>query len=107
MPFYNYEKQPRQNRDPKHAELVRLLVEEIRLGEAGKGPVIMHEQLQGSDRLHVYVIWDRWDSVRDEHRAAAILDAYKEHFGEEIMQRVSIALGLTQEEADAMGIAPE
>lgn len=102
MPFYTHKRT--HARDPNHAELVSLLVKEITGGATNQGPTIIQEEVQGSDRLHVYVIWDEWGSVRDEHRASAILDAYKEAFDEETMQRVSIALGLTQEEADAMGI---
>lgn len=101
MPFYD---DPNREHDQNHEEMVRLLVEEIGQGRAGTGPQIIQQQVQGSDRLHVYVIWDRWPGVLEEHRSAAILDAYREHFGESTMSRVSIAMGLTPAEAEAMGI---
>ena len=103
MPFYK--EQPGQHRDANHNELVEAIVAEFDRQE-GDGPVIIQEAVQASDRLHVFVIWDRFRNVREEHRSAAILDAYQQHFGEETMLRVAIAMGLTQAEADAMGIAP-
>lgn len=103
MPFFR--EKPGQDRDAKHGELVKALIKEFDR-EQGDGPVIIEEPVQASDLLHVYVIWDRFRDVREEHRSAAILDAYQQQFGEETMKRVSIAMGLTQAEADAMGIPP-
>lgn len=95
---------PRADVDANHAELVKELVEEMQLGDKGTGPVIVEQPVK--TRLHVYVLWHKWDGVREEHRSAAILDAYKEHFGEEKMRSVSIAMGLTGSEAKSLGIDP-
>jgi hypothetical protein len=54
--------------------------------------------------LHVIVVWDSWDGVSPEDRAAIITEAY-ERFdesgnpGEPIAPRITIAIGATAEEA--------
>ncbi len=68
------------------------------------GPTIVEEQVQGSDRLHVFAIWDEWRDAPEEQRSAAILDAYEQARGKEVAALVAIAMGLTRDEADAMGI---
>ncbi len=95
---------PRREVHPDHAQFVDTLVEEMRLGDKGNGPDILEQRVRNSDRLHVYVIWNKWADVREEQRSAAILDAYTRHFGDEKMRQMSIAMGLTPDEAKSLGI---
>jgi len=97
---------PRRELDPSHDELVKSLVDEIAAGPTGTGPRIIEEAVHGSDRLHVYVDWDDWKNVKEEHRSAAILDAYRQApgLGDDAVRRVTIAMGLTSEESKALGI---
>jgi hypothetical protein len=67
-------------------------------------PHIIEGTLRHSDRLELWVVWTRWSGVREEHRTAAILDAYEKSFGVEKAQRVVIALGVTPEEARELGV---
>ena len=67
-------------------------------------PLIIEDHPYNSDRLHVYVIWDKWSQIREEHRASAIIDAYELKFGLDIVKRLSIVLGLFLHEAVDMGV---
>jgi hypothetical protein len=67
-------------------------------------PVIIEEQLPRSNRLRVYVKWARWSGIREDHRTAAILDAYERNLGPEYAKRIVIALGLTPDEANELGV---
>ena len=106
-----YVKRQRQrNQDPNHEYLVGCLVKEFskkmsQLALATESdPVIIEEQMRNSDRLQVYVIWAAWSDVQEEHRSAAILDAYERHFRQVYASRIVIALGLTPPEAKKLGI---
>jgi hypothetical protein len=104
---------PRRDVDPNHEQLVRALVQEFKeksLSVAAmtasdeKAPVIIEEQMANSDRLRVYVKWAQWSGIREDHRTAAIFDAYERNFGREYARRIVIALGVTPEEAKDLGI---
>lgn len=107
----SYVKRPHQRRfDPIYEGCVSAVMEE--LGEkpplvggavSSGAPEIIEEQSRIADRLHVYVIWSGWSGVRDDHRSAAILDAYERKLGREYALRIVVALGLTPEEANLMG----
>lgn len=103
MPHY-HKAEPKKERHHDHDELVRLLVVEMQSGTKS-GPTIIDEEVPPSNHLHVYVIWKRWEGVKEEERGAIILDAYKKHFGDKTMLRISIAMGLTPAEDETMGIS--
>ena len=46
----------------------------------------------------------RPEGAEEEHRSAAILDAYEQAKGKDTMMKISIAMGVTQAEADRLGI---
>lgn len=109
MPYTK--RQPRRDLDPDHEQLVQALVQEFKQRSLvrdainyGQLPVIIEEQMRGSDRLRVYVIWPRWSTVREDHRSEAILDAYEREQGREVARRIVIALGLTPDEAKELGV---
>lgn len=113
MPYYS--RKPKSQTDARHTVLVKALVGELKKGPTtGPGggvavqnaPVIIEEAMSPGQSVHVYVIWDEWASVTEEHRSAAILDAYDEAKGKTAMMNISIAMGLTPTEADRLGIKP-
>ena len=57
--------------------------------------------------MNVTVIWDAWSDVPRDRRAGIILDAYREARGQEGMLAISVALGLTRQEADKLGVAAD
>lgn len=98
-----------------HDVLVRAISEEFR-NPQGPGlsqlameprfarPHIIEGTIRNTDRLEVFVVWSGWSGVPEEHRTAAILDAYKRAPGPSKAQRVVIALGVTPDEARELGI---
>ena len=97
--------------DPNHVQLVGILRQELKpktlvqdVFKDQSAPVIIEEQMRNSDRLQVYVKWARWSGIREDHRTAAILDAYEQELGRDYAGRIVIALGLTQDEARDLGI---
>ena len=59
---------------------------------------------QPGNRTHLLVIWDVWSSISQLERSALIMDAYKAAYGETAALNVSVAMGLTQDEAAQLGI---
>jgi hypothetical protein len=108
----SYVKRPlRRDLAPDHESLVRELIQELKpqtLAQAAmkdkNAPVIIEEQMRNSDRLQVYVKWEKWAGVREDHRGAAILDAFEKALGQEYARRIIIAMGVTPEEAEDLGI---
>lgn len=113
MPYYS--RPARRHTDQRHVQLVNALVAELKSGPttcpAGEpdpafDPIIIEEPVPPGPSVNVYVIWIEWGTVTEEHRSAAILDAYKDAKGQDAMLNISIAMGLTPTEADRLGIKP-
>ncbi len=83
----------------------RLIQEWLHPQEGASEPIIIEETAQYyDDLLHFYVIWSEWSQMPQRDRSQVILRAYKESHPNEDGKRVSIAMGLTPEEAQRMGI---
>src|SRR5579871_3795113 len=91
---------------PKHERFVRKLVQEFTASSAHLQPLILEEQVPSTKSRHVRVIWDAWKDLTDEQRAAVIVDAYKEGEGPEAAEQITIAEGVTPQEALALGLLP-
>jgi len=94
---------------PRHSrpDLVKTLVEEMRkegVSSAPDVPTIYEEAQSYGDNLHVKVIWDKWAGIPAEERGAIIIDAYDKAGFDDEMRRITLALGLTKEEADKLNI---
>jgi hypothetical protein len=95
---------PQQSQD--HQTLVQRLSAEWRQpNPAATEPVILEEFDNGGGLVHVYVVWDAWQSVDRAERGEIIMEAASLRYGQEDISNVTIAMGLTQSEADRMGIA--
>lgn len=93
------------NRHPEHDALVQELVRHLRdEPDLPTLPRIVEETVPLSPTLRVYVLWDRWESVRDIERSEIILQAYDQARGREAMLQVSVASGLTPSEAARLGL---
>ena len=77
---------------------------QVRPSQPAPDPVIIQEEQKLTNRYHVWVIWDAWAKVPDTERGPVILDAYEQALGREEAIRISVAMGLTPEEAGALGI---
>jgi len=81
--------------------------------DATGAPIIIKDE--GSRRdpsIRLYVIWDSWQGLSQQERSEIIMDAYTEYrltaptysFDEDDLHKVTVAMGLTSEEAARMGL---
>jgi hypothetical protein len=92
---------------PEHDALVRELVRHLAPAaddELPAFPRIVEEAVPLSRALRVFVLWDRWESVRDIERSEIILEAYDQARGREAMLQISVASGVTPTEAMQLGM---
>ena len=83
----------------------RLIREWLHPQEGASEPIIIEETAQYyDDLLHFYVIWAEWSQMPQRDRSEVILRAYEDSHPNGNGKRVSIAMGLTAEEARHMGI---
>jgi hypothetical protein len=102
MPIKKISAKPSHNRP----DLVKILVKELQVaGESSSPdtPNIYQEELRYTDSLQVTVVWNRWSEVPVEDRAEIILDAYHDAGMDDEMRRITVALGVTPEEAAVLG----
>ena len=93
---------------PEHDALVRELVRHLAPAaddELPAFPRIVEEAVPLSRALRVFVLWDRWGSVRDIERSEIILEAYDKARGREEMLKISVASGLTPTDAQRLGLS--
>ena len=93
------------NRPAPYTNLVDRLADEWRAPDATAAePVILEEP----DRLgvvrHVYVVWDAWAQLSREVRAEIIMDAADRVKPRPTVSDITIAMGLTADEADRFQI---
>jgi hypothetical protein len=96
--------QPRQLSSDARELKDRLIAEWRSPDPAAQQPVILEESGHPNQPLHVYVIWDEWAPLPQVERSEIIIDAYQERYGQAQSLNVTVAMGLTPEEADRMGI---
>lgn len=98
-----------QRRRPESAtELTRLLFNEWTRPKKGGQPLIVIEGKQ-NEPIHIYVIWDKWGGLTQTERSEIIMDVVENLMGEHSLpgdSPVTVAMGLTAEEAKRMGIKP-
>lgn len=75
-------------------------------------PVIFESESAPDGPIELYVVWSRWKGVGQNTRSEIILDAFEAVHGAERAMAVTLAIGLTPEEAeeegfDADALAPE
>src|SRR5437762_1691625 len=87
----------------KHERFVKKLVQEFTASSPNLQPLILEARVPSTKSRHVRVIWDAWKDLSDEHRSAVIVDAYTEAEGPEAAAEITIAEGVTPQEALALG----
>jgi hypothetical protein len=66
-------------------------------------PYIIQDRVPQTHSRHVVVIWDAWDEMDRTARSQIIADAFRQTG---IRDNLTVALGLTQQEAMSMGYLP-
>lgn len=87
-------------------ELTRLLHQEWTAPKRSGQPLIIIEG-QAREPLHIYVIWDKWGELNQTERSEIIMDVVDHLAGDQRLpgdSPVTVAMGLTVEEARRMGI---
>lgn len=88
---------------PEQASLRAELIAELRnQNETGEPVIIIERTHRAMTRL--YVVWTKWNNIDQRVRSGIILDAFAEVRGKEAAENVTIAFGLTPEEADRLDI---
>jgi len=81
------------------------LAEEVRNPQEGMAePVIVLESQGQQSPTHLYVIWSEWGQLTQLERSEIALEAYGEAKGVSSARNIRVALGLTPQEAERMGI---
>ncbi len=89
---------------PLTETLLERLTEEMRHpSEQSVEPVIIFEE-KPSGVLELYVVWSDWVGLSMEERSEIIMDAYEEVYGLDRRRWVSMAIGVTPEEAPRYNI---
>jgi len=92
---------------PENAtELARLLFNEWTKPKEKGQPVIILEG-EKNEPLHIYVLWDKWRDLNQTERSEIIMDVVDNLAGEHRLPAgspITVAMGLTAEEAKRMGI---
>jgi hypothetical protein len=87
-------------------ELVSELANELKNSHESGQPIIEEQVFPKTNLIRVTVIWDKWDPVPDDERAALILQAYEQAEGKDFRDRIALTIGLTVPEACDMGLLP-
>ena len=71
---------------------------------ANAEPVILEEKDREGRLVHVYVVWDAWSQVERTERSEIVMDAAEKVLPQPRVMDITIAMGLTREEAMRMGL---
>ena len=90
----------------KTEQLAERLLEEWRAQQTGEGePLIIEEAPRRGERPnHLYVVWSEWGDLTPIERSKMILQAYEKYKGRDIASTVTLAMGLTPDEARRLNI---
>jgi len=95
------------HRPARADELTRMLIDEWKSPKESGQPLIV---IEGADPepKHIYVIWDQWGELSQTERSEIIMDVV-EHLDDghrTDLSKITVAMGLTTQEAKRMGIEP-
>jgi hypothetical protein len=90
---------------PAASELRAALIQEWEHPtERPNQPIVLLDRRAPGDARHVFVVWDRWGAMEQLERSETIMDACEKVLGVEESLKVTVAMGLTKEEAKRLNI---
>lgn len=94
---------------PTRLALLQRLVEELKNPETSHHePNIIEDKTPprfgNTDAIRLYVVWNDWSDLDRQARSEIIMEAYQESEGLEEALKVTLAMGLTPDEARRMGL---
>jgi len=88
-----------------HDSLVQELLNEWSNPNASRTePIILEESGPGAKIAHVYVIWSKWEQMDRVERSEIIMEAAERRLPPQDVANISIAMGLTAQEAQRLGL---
>ena len=94
-----------QERSETHDQLVGDLLREWKCPNQGNTePVILEETGQDGKLAHIYVVWSRWAHLDRIERSEIVMEAAERKMPPHRVMDISIAMGLTPDEAKRMRI---
>ncbi len=89
-----------------YESLLTRLLQEWSAQKAGEGePLIIEEAPRSGGRAnHLYVVWSEWSDLTPIERSRLIMQAYSQYRGSELANSVTLAMGLTPDEARHMNL---
>ena len=96
----------RQAEDEDVDALQQRLAEEFQHPADEYSPPFINIERPGN-RTHLLVVWDDWQNLNQQDRSSLIMRAYEAAEGVEAATDVSVAMGLTEAEAERLGFAFE
>ena len=93
-------------RPTRFPDLLEELAQELKQGGESGQPVIDEQHFPRTGKIRASVYWDKWEGVPHEDRADIILRAYEKAEGQEVRDRIALAVGLTIPEAVEAGMLP-
>ena len=91
------------------SELTEILKNEWLNPQSGLAePIVIEEESPQTQTLRLYVVWSKWAALSQQQRSEIVMDAFslvatKENRPQDVA-RVTIAMGLTREDAERMQI---
>ncbi len=85
------------------AKLRNELVAELKKPQKTGEPAIIIEH-PSPGTTHLFVIWSSWEEMEQAVRSRIVLDAFAEARGQQEAAEVTVSMGLTQVEAERLGI---
>jgi hypothetical protein len=70
----------------------------------GDLPVVHKEESSFAGMFRYYVFWNAWAGLPQRERSRLIMENVRAHEGEETARLVTIAMGLTHNEVEGLGI---
>ncbi len=89
----------------EHENLVGQLVREWTGGTQADEPLIVTEGGTQQSPKHVYVVWEAWCEMGQRERSEIIMDAAEQVYERDAAMEITVAMGLTKEEARRMKMA--
>ena len=94
-----------QKRSSDYDQLVdELYAEWARPNSTVSEPVILEEKSRSGKLVHLYVVWSKWSPVDRVERSEIIMDAAQKKLSTDDLLEITIAMGLTPDEAKNMGL---
>jgi hypothetical protein len=73
-------------------------------GDTSKPQIFQKGGGRSRDPIHLYVIWEDWADIPASQRSEIVMDAAEAVMDKATLMQVTVAFGLTQQEADRLGL---